>query len=298
VGCLPGVGSHAPQQTFRSELGSPFRLSLHQAVLLVGALAFGIGTVSSGALWSFGNANGEIGGRNPSFKTAALVLFPIVGALFAFLVWHNRRVDRGTGRQQIGVFVVAVIAGVVAALLIGTPPQSSAPPRPAPPAAAPRPPAERSGGRAVSFELDTWWWIAGGIVLVIGGAFALRTLAPKRVHEGELEADDQLDDVQKSLAITLADVEREPDPRLAVIKAYATLEVALEDAGLPRRTVETALEYLQRVLGAFSVGRVPLERLTSLYHEAKFSAHSVDAGMKRDAIGALVTIQEELARSA
>jgi hypothetical protein len=52
------------------------------------------------------------------------------------------------------------------------------------------------------------------------------------------------------------------------------------------------------VLGAFSVGRVPLERLTSLYHEAKFSAHFVDAGMKRDAIGALVTIQEELARSA
>jgi hypothetical protein len=226
---LTGVGSHARQQTFRSELGSPFRLSLRHAVLLVGALAFGIGIVSSGALWSFGNANGEIGGRNPSFKTAALVLFPIVGALFAFLIWHNRRVDRGSGRQQIGVFFVAVIAGVVAALLIGTPPQSSAPPRPTPPAAAPQPPAERSDGRAVSFELDTWWWIAGGIVLAVAAAFALRTLAPRRVDALEPEADDQLEDVQESLTLTLADVEREPDPRLAVIKAYATLEVALED---------------------------------------------------------------------
>ncbi len=296
MGCLLRVAAPASEQTFRSELGSPLGLSLGQVVALLVAVAFGVGVASSGALWDVGGSNGVLDFRSPGFTVTALVLFPIVGALLVFMLWHNRHVERGSGRQAFELLAIAAIAAVAAGLLFGGAPKretgARAPTSP-PVRTLQQPPAHAADG-GTGFTLGTWWWIAAALVLAVGGAAALRTLTPEHAPEVEPEVDEQLEDVRESITLTLADVEREPDPRVAVIKAYATLELALDGAGLPRRAVETALEYLQRVLGAFSVTRVPLERLTSLYHEAKFSAHPVDAEMKRDAISALAAIQDQL----
>jgi MFS family permease len=112
----------------------------------------------------------------------------------------------------------------------------------------------------------------------------------RRPTEAELAA--QLSAV---LDDTLDDLRAESDPRRAVIAAYARMEVTLAGAGLPRDAAETPLEYLGRVLRELlHTSAEAVARLTALFERAKFSTHEIDAGMKADAIDALVTVRDEL----
>ena len=52
---------------------------------------------------------------------------------------------------------------------------------------------------------------------------------------------------------SLDDLRAEPDPRRAVIAAYARLERVLAAHGLPRKPAEAPLEYLGRMLAELSV---------------------------------------------
>jgi Domain of unknown function (DUF4129) len=115
-----------------------------------------------------------------------------------------------------------------------------------------------------------------------------RKTAPARedaVLAAELEAalDDSLDALRA-----------EPDPRRAVIAAYARLERVLAAHALGRLESETPNEYLARILGDLDVEQRSVGRLTDLFTEAKFSSHSVDAAMKDEAIEALSTVRDEL----
>lgn len=87
----------------------------------------------------------------------------------------------------------------------------------------------------------------------------------------------------------------EPDPRRAVIAAYARLERVLAAHGLPRRRSEAPLEYLGRLLESLSVTPDAVQRLTALFERAKFSQHAVHAEMKDEAIAALERVRDDLA---
>src|SRR5207302_6633141 len=89
-------------------------------------------------------------------------------------------------------------------------------------------------------------------------------------------------------------VEAEADPRRAVIAAYARMEQALARVGHPRARHEAALEYLDRLLTLLDARSSAARRLTELFQLAKFSDHPIDAGMQRDAIGALAELRDEL----
>ncbi|HEV2592203.1 MAG TPA: DUF4129 domain-containing protein [Gaiellaceae bacterium] len=91
------------------------------------------------------------------------------------------------------------------------------------------------------------------------------------------------------------DLEREADPRKAVIAAYARMERTFERLGLARRPSETAIEYLRRVLHELTSRSGAVERLTSLFESAKFSRHEVTVDMKNDAISSLREIRESIA---
>jgi hypothetical protein len=93
---------------------------------------------------------------------------------------------------------------------------------------------------------------------------------------------------------TLDDLRAEPDPRRAVVAAFARLERTLGAAGVPRARSETADEYVARVLGLLDVPPDAVRRLTELFDRAKFSQHAIDEEMKDDAIGALERVRDEL----
>ena len=93
---------------------------------------------------------------------------------------------------------------------------------------------------------------------------------------------------------SLDDLRAEPDPRRAVIAAYARLERVLAAHGLPRNPAEAPLEYLGRMLTELSVSDRAARALTELFERAKFSQHAVGSEMKEQAIEALETVRDDL----
>jgi hypothetical protein len=96
---------------------------------------------------------------------------------------------------------------------------------------------------------------------------------------------------------TLEDLEREPDPRRAVIAAWARMERGLAAAGLPRHPAEAPFEYAARVLEAALARPSSVHRLTGLFERAKFSHHPVGQADRQEAIAALRTVRRELAEA-
>jgi hypothetical protein len=93
---------------------------------------------------------------------------------------------------------------------------------------------------------------------------------------------------------TLDDLRAEKDPRRAVIAAYSRMERSLASYGLPRRPFEAPVEYLARVLEELRSATSSAKRLTHLFERAKFSQHTIDPGMKEEAIDAVATLRDEL----
>jgi hypothetical protein len=160
------------------------------------------------------------------------------------------------------------------------------------------PPVPASGKRRATPPDGTlppvhWWWLALlALVLVAGVAAVWR----RRSRSGEPEAEPEAaNPLLAAVDLSLEDVESEPDPRRAVIRAYARMEAALGLDGLPRRPFETPLEYLGRALASLRVGRRSVERLTVLHERAKFSRQEVDATMRSEALAALAELRDELA---
>jgi hypothetical protein len=94
---------------------------------------------------------------------------------------------------------------------------------------------------------------------------------------------------------TLDDLRAEPDPRRAVIGAYARMERSLAAHGIPRYRFEAPHEYLGRVFGELTAGRLSAMRLTALFERARFSPHEIDQTMKAAAIDAIEALQADLA---
>ena len=101
-------------------------------------------------------------------------------------------------------------------------------------------------------------------------------------------------DLAAAVDESLDDLRAEPDPRRAVIAAYARLERVLAAHRLPRRPAEAPLEYLARMLDDLSVSPDAARRLTGLFERAKFSQHAVGTEMKEEAISALETVRDDL----
>jgi Domain of unknown function (DUF4129) len=160
--------------------------------------------------------------------------------------------------------------------------------------------------------------VAGAAVLAIAAVVAAHLLAERR-RRGPARSRAEL--LVELLDDTLDDIEREPDPRRAVIAAWARMERGLAAAGLPRRAAEAPFEYAARVLSTAAdppehplggvaggsaprsrgVPRTPLvdpaavRRLTGLFERAKFSRHAIDRAMRDEAVAALRAVRGDLA---
>jgi hypothetical protein len=140
------------------------------------------------------------------------------------------------------------------------------------------------------------WWLWGALAgaLAVAGLILLVRRRLRRSRDGgERAAAPRW--LPAAIEESLAEIERERDPRRAVIRAYVSMERALARHGLGRRPFETPQEYLARVLVAIRISRPAGQRLTALFQRARFSQHPVDAQMKQDAISALVAVRDELA---
>jgi hypothetical protein len=157
---------------------------------------------------------------------------------------------------------------------------------------------EQTTGAETATREAAFAWLPAGItvalILLAVGAWWYAGRARKRAR-GELVRDDLLAaDLAAAMDESLDDLRAEPDPRRAVIAAYARLERVLAAHRLPRRPAEAPLEYLARMLDDLSVTPNAARRLTDLFERAKFSQHAVVTEMKEEAIGALETVRDDL----
>jgi hypothetical protein len=147
-------------------------------------------------------------------------------------------------------------------------------------------------GKQIPFD-----WLPAIVVLSVAtaGAGAIGYVLfrrPKGRLRTPAEIAAELSDV---LDESLDDLRSERDPRRAVIAAYARMEVTLARAGFPRSVAEAPLEYLARMLlELLHTSADAVSKLTALFERAKFSHHEIDAGMKDEAIDALVSVRDEL----
>jgi hypothetical protein len=128
--------------------------------------------------------------------------------------------------------------------------------------------------------------LAGTAVVLLATRQARRT--PRRRALGREET------LSLALDESIDDLRRDPDLRRAIIAAYARTELALAQAGLPRRSSEAPFEYLERALGSLDTSADAARRLTGLFEWAKFSPHDPEPAMRDEAIDALVAVRDEL----
>ncbi len=142
-------------------------------------------------------------------------------------------------------------------------------------------------------------WIAGiGATALLAAAVAAVWFASRTTAQPDKEKLERAEAFSAALDESLADLRAEPDPRRAIIAAYARMERALAAAGLPRRPAEAPLEYLERALLELAATAASARRLTDLFRVAKFSDHPLDAQAKDEAIDALEAVRDELRATA
>jgi hypothetical protein len=151
--------------------------------------------------------------------------------------------------------------------------------------------------------------VAGLALATMVGILVAQLLAERRRRRPPRSPAERLVEL---LDDTLEDLEREPDPRRAVIAAWARMERGLAAAGLPRRPSEAPFEYAARVLEASVLpghrdppeglpgarpGPSSVHRLTGLFERAKFSHHRIGPADRDEAIAALRAVRRELAEA-
>ena len=139
-------------------------------------------------------------------------------------------------------------------------------------------------------------WFLFGLIASIAVVLPLSLVARHRlrVADPEREASDVPESVVRALGDSIDQIERDPDPRRAIIRAYAQMEHAFDDAGIPRRPYEAPFEYLGRALRGLRVSPPAAGRLAALFERARFSQHVVGAETKHEAIGALREVEREM----
>jgi hypothetical protein len=277
-------------------------------LLLVSLVAL----ASGGSPWHAGGQQDVPGGVVSALAAGAGAL--VIGSLL--LVWvgtpsverrrRRRRQIGGTDLAGLGESLsaagkTAAIVGCAIGLfvLLTLPflvPNAETPRGATPGSAVPR--GQVTGGapveHATSTELE---WLA------LGSAAALVLLAPVAVlvrrrrarrERGEI-APDAAARVGADLRRSLADLESEREPRLAVQRAYARMEQSLEEIELSRAPDETPTEFTGRVLRALGASAAAASDLTALFEIARFSDHPMDEDDRGRAIASVRRIEAEVA---
>jgi hypothetical protein len=266
-----------------------------------------VAVATAGRTPGAGTGGGSV--RAPGFvadylASIALVLVPL-GAIVFVLAMFQRKAGKASGVAKRGSWVKLVFPLVLVALAFAIGPQfrhgfKSQPDRGRTVPSITVPTTKGGGGSGKARPVPQtrraqFQWVPflllGSVVL---GFVVAGTVVAIRRRRGTLSPEELAAAFSAVLKETLDDLRQEPDPRKAVIRTYARMEKTLAAKGLPRRPFEAPLEYLARVLDAVQAGADSARRLTGLFERARFSAHSINATMKSDAIDALVALRLEL----
>jgi hypothetical protein len=236
---------------------------LRALVILVAVAEVLVFALVGWALWPGGGRQRRIGKRRGNLAVAIASFLQAASVLVLFWVYLRQRAKFGSSGQ-----------GLFGGLQVPTS-------LPSVPSQAPG----VAGGQE---------WLTALLVLAALGLAASVLLRGIRLGQRPSTLARLASRLDQVLEEGLDELAAEPDPRRAVIGAYARMERSLAGVGLPRSGPEAALEYLARLLQRLGAHSAPAQQLTDLYQLAKFSRHPIDEEMKRQAIAALVELGDQL----
>jgi hypothetical protein len=143
-----------------------------------------------------------------------------------------------------------------------------------------------AGGEEQGIEFQ--WWLAITVGVLLAGYLLYRRKQRRRTRPSAAE------ELEAVLTETLDELELDPDPRRAVIQAYARMESVLAAHGHGRLPHEAPLEYLARVLRDLDVRAEAAHALTELFERARFSTHQIDLAMRAEAVASLEAVRDDL----
>jgi LPXTG-motif cell wall-anchored protein len=288
---------------------------------LLTALTAAVAAASAASVRSsqggIGSGSGAAGAAGTVLLALAVVLCVAVAGLLVSVLWRSAlprrsrdpedeaflpyRPDTTWWEKAVAIAVaVLILAAVGAAAVLHTRGGTSAPvtlrttaragagPHASARAAAEQPPPQTGTRPGVALAL------AAAVLAAAGTGALVITRRRRPVPAPGRRAASPLAEI---VEWSIDDLRREPDPRRAVIAAYARMERMLAGRGLARRPFEAPFEYLGRVLGEGPAGTAPIRRLTGLFQEAKFSPHAIGGAQRGEAVEALTAIRDDLERS-
>jgi Domain of unknown function (DUF4129) len=257
-----------------------------------------VAMAAHGAAWNE-HRGGDVRSLPHGVIVAATISALVLGGLLFLLLLVGARAretpDQRERRRRNAIALLIFLAAIVLAHFF-VHPKSETTRRPAAPpggTTAPR----AAGGRTHGTNATTWWPLVI-VGLCTAGAFVAATA--RRAGAGA-PPDAATAAAVAMVDASLDDLRTEPDPRLAVIAAYARMERGLAARGFARQPAETPTEYFHRALTAeegvvVAVSIEPLRELTSLAERARFSTRPIDESMRSLAIAALESLRDELRR--
>jgi hypothetical protein len=234
----------------------------------------------------------EVGTIWGDLATMVVIAFLLIGV--AMIIWSllGPRGPRGPRvKRKRSWLPIVILAALMLALLVRERPETRSTVTPV----------TSADDRAANEETQASrrdqpiWPVIGlsGLViaaLVVAGASARRARLSVHPDDGPATSDEVADTFDASAATLLDD----PDPRTAILAAYAQLLDGFEAAGLARRRGEAAHEHLTRSLTDLGVGTAPFEALVRSYDEARFSHHHLTSAHRDAALAAFRAASHDL----
>jgi Domain of unknown function (DUF4129) len=286
------------RRSFASGSGKLAKIGV--VALLLAVVAWAVTGVQTGG------ASGSARTMSPGVSgTLTAILAAAWGAGVVVLIVMVRRLRRRLAEDAEGLeprtpvpwwvtMVAWLIVGAVFLMLLVTFKNGQARepgPTPAPTAA----PGDLTSGTPEDQRPSAWvivGFAAGAVAAAAALAFAARRQAP--IEEEREPLPELLRHVVGVVDDSIGDIERDPDPRRAIIRAYTRMEAVLARGGIPRRPSETPLEYIDGALRTLAIPAGPARSLTDLFEIARFSDRPIDISMKRRAIDCLLDIRSAL----
>lgn len=189
-------------------------------------------------------------------------LVPLLLMVAAALVW--RRVAGDADFSAVGASVEDLFGSL-------TPDLEDVPEEPAPPTV---------------FELRDLMLVGVVLAVVAATAMALR-LRARIVQDPDVATTVAVQEYEHALQGIRQRLASSPDPRTAILLAYADLEAALADLGRGRQPADTVREHQLRVLKDLGLDDRPFQVLAGHYRTARFSSASISESDRETAINAL-----------
>ena len=138
-------------------------------------------------------------------------------------------------------------------------------------------------------------WIGIAVVVLYVALFSYRFLP--RLHEVityEAPAGKGRRELAQAVRTAIRDLESGEDFRAAVLRCYKTMVLLFEQHGLRAQASQTAREFEADALRGMGVSQESIDDLTTLFEEARYSAHAIGERQRDGAIECLGTIRGQL----